>query len=159
MNMSFGGVNEYSQAAADEVAQSQQVYGIAMIASAGNEGTYIENVFSANQPGVIGVGSNDDGNTRSAFSTRGPHVDIMAPGHYVLGARRNADGGGYVFVKGTSFSAPTVAGCVALMYDKGLSLSQVRSRLFTHANDMGPAGYDTATGHGYMNCRRSLDPN
>lgn len=161
VNLSFGQADDFSQAVADEIAESQQVYGMAVIASAGNDssGAYVENYFPANQAGVIGVGSNDDANYRSYFSIRGPHVDLLAPGNMILAARRIADGGGFELVQGTSFSAPTVSGCVALMYERGLSLGQVRNRLFNYAVDMYSTGYDTTSGYGYLNCRRSLDPN
>ncbi|MCH2110141.1 MAG: S8 family serine peptidase, partial [Polyangiaceae bacterium] len=88
-------------------------------------------------PNCSFLSQNCDENYRglSAFSSRGPTVDgrlkpeITAPGERIVSARSSADlrnapiDGDWARVQGTSFSAPQVAGIVALLLEKDPTLS------------------------------------
>ncbi|HYE63473.1 MAG TPA: sensory rhodopsin transducer [Phycisphaerales bacterium] len=68
---------------------------------------------SYNIPGLLSVAATDNNDTLANFSSFGQQtVNLAAPGVNVF---TTAVGGGYQFADGTSFSAPAVAGAVALM--------------------------------------------
>ena len=61
---------------------------------------------------------------------------------------------------GTSFSAPTISGAVALMAQAfpNLTGKQIVSILFQTADDLGAAGVDSIYGHGRLNIQRAFQP-
>ncbi|HXB71038.1 MAG TPA: S8 family serine peptidase [Candidatus Acidoferrales bacterium] len=94
-------------------------YGLArgciMVAASGNSGK--EERFSpAAMEGVIAVGSVDENGAPSAFSTRGGHVALSAPGESVVSSSLH----GYSRVTGTSFAAPSVSAAAALLVSRAL---------------------------------------
>jgi hypothetical protein len=62
--------------------------------------------------------------------------------------------------KGTSFSAPTISGAVALLASAfpNLSGSQIVEILFRSADDLGSAGTDSIFGRGRLNIERAMQP-
>lgn len=155
INLSIGTLpgNE-SDAIAFEVKESQERYKKLVVASAGNGGRYLSRQIPASLPGVVGVGSNDSRTKRSSFSNRGPFVDLMAPGNNVVSLVGNGEKP--ILGSGTSYSAPTVSGCAALLFAKGYNVDQVRSRLLRTATNMGVAGRDDSTGYGILNCGKAI---
>lgn len=93
-------------------------------------------------------------------SNYGPHIDIVAPGDYILGARL---GGGESFWCGTSQAAAFVSGLVglALAVDRSLGREESRYLLRAAAEDLlGPIddtpGFDFLYGWGRVNAARML---
>jgi hypothetical protein len=94
---------------------------------------------SISNPGVIGVGAMSANNLRTAFSSTGRYVTVIAPGNAILSTipqEQGNPGDPYGFLQGTSMAAPHVAGVVALMFSAQPSLTplQVRVALEQTAN-------------------------
>ncbi len=85
--------------------------GCILIAASGNNGRETR-YWPAAHPGVIAVGAVADDGLPAAFSTRGDHVALCAPGEHVLTASIDD---GYQYATGTSFAAPFAAGAAALL--------------------------------------------
>lgn len=103
------------------------------------------------------------------FSSRGPQVDIAAPGDNVYSAMAQAsvlapigshsppgspaNRAMYVGFSGTSMATPHVAGIVALMLEANPKLkpAAVEKMLIRTADDRGKRGFDTSFGHGFVN--------
>ncbi|MGH2777303.1 MAG: S8 family peptidase [Actinomycetota bacterium] len=103
------------------------------------------------------------------FSSRGPQVDVAAPGDNIYSAMAQASAlwpigshsapGSpannlmYVGFSGTSMATPHVAGIVALMLEADPNLTPARvERILTRtADDLGDRGFDTSFGHGMVN--------
>ncbi|HVH88870.1 MAG TPA: S8 family serine peptidase [Terriglobales bacterium] len=109
--------------------------GVICVASAGNDGS-MTTVYPASLPNVIDVASTSNDNTPSSFSNYGaPPVLLSAPGEAVMTTYPfNTYAAGW----GTSFSAPLVAGTVALMANTNSLLlnEQEAAEALSHAQPM-----------------------
>ncbi len=95
--------------------------GVICVAAAGNQGQSTS-VYPASLANVLGVGSTDDRDHRSAFSNYGPDVaKLAAPGEGIVTTYL---GGEYAAGWGTSFSGALVAGGAALLLDVSSTLDQ-----------------------------------
>lgn len=86
------------------------------------------------------------------------NICLSAPGQIT---KSTAVGGGYSgAIQGTSFSAPNVAGAVAVLLGAfpQLSPERVVRILFDTATDLGPTGVDPIYGHGLINLQKATDP-
>ncbi len=123
--------------------------GITQVAAAGNSGPAANTVnYPGAYPEVIGVAATDSSNNVPSWSSRGPQVDIAAPGVSVYSTYlRN----GYTTMSGTSMASPHVAGVSALrlFVKPGTSPSQIRSEIMANAD---PLPFDpTLVGAGLVN--------
>src|SRR6266446_324913 len=120
VNMSFD--LSYPSPALSQAISSANKAGVVLVAAAGNENSSAR-VYPASISGsVVGIASTTDWDKRSSFSNYGSaDVWIAAPGEYVISTY---PGGTYGSESGTSFSAPLVAGTVALMLSAKHPLNQ-----------------------------------
>jgi subtilisin family serine protease len=132
--------------------------GVFVIAAAGNAGRPNSVNYPARWRETVAVAAVDRNGQLSRFSSRGPQVDIAAPGQDVLSTFRN---GGYAKLSGTSMAAPFVAGVVALLIalHRGAtdartplqSIDDLLEHLYRTASDAGAIGHDPGYGWGLIN--------
>jgi len=123
-----------------------------VVAAAGNCGCVDS---TAENPYLLSVSATDSSDTIASWSSRGPYVDLSAPG---VGILTTTVGGGYAGVSGTSFSAPIVAGVAALVLSAkpNLSATGVVQLLEANADDLGDPGWDQNYGFGRVNAYRAV---
>ena len=158
ISMSFGG-NLPSEVYTDVLIKTLAKYPkLVMVASAGNE-DISQSSYPAGTPGVISVGAIGPTGYRSSYSSFGIGLDIVAPGGDLQSQKQEgflvAGGtfvssfwrglpvprrpwglaedpkGQYMWTQGTSFSAPLVAGIVALMKSEDPDRKLDRSQIIT----------------------------
>jgi hypothetical protein len=117
-------------------------------------------VIIAGSVGIDAGGGSVDTSRISVFSNRagsGAQYYLMAQGY----RDRAPDETGAQFLwSGTSFSAPTITGAVALMAQAfpNLSGAQIVGILFQSADDLGTAGTDSVYGRGRLNIAKAFQP-
>lgn len=131
------------------------------MASAGNDGTTSYN-YPASYDGVISAGSVGSNLVRSWFSQYNNKLDVVAPGEGILTTEdwlKNDYGYDYVFVDGTSFSAPYVSGVAALASacKPSINASEFTNALKAASIDLGSSGFDNYYGYGLLDAKRTLE--
>jgi subtilisin family serine protease len=142
-------------------------HGCVVSGAAGNSGSQLFPLYPsayAIDGLCIEVGASNSSDQKSSFSTYGRWMDLVAPGENIWATFMtypNAFGGtfpGYLYISGTSFSAPHVAGAVGL-------LSAIRPELIENdfqrilresADDLGEPGVDSTTAWGRLNLGAAL---
>ncbi len=173
VNMSLGGpsADPFMNSAVQDLVDA----GVVVVASSGNTGLQ-EQMYPSAFANVVAVGSINNDQARSNYSTYGSHIDLVA---YVgAGASagnatwqsslscfgscdaNNVDNGySNRYGIGTSYAAPQVSALAALLlsYDSTLTNEDVVTLMIESAIDVGAIGRDNQTGHGAINFDRALD--
>jgi hypothetical protein len=146
ISMSIGGASSSAMQNAVNYAYNK---GVILVAAAGNDGGSNSIDYPGAYPNVIAVGALDSNKARASYSDGGPQLDIMAPGSGVISTYTGSNTAS-ASLSGTSMATPHVAGAIALALSCAPSAtpSQVTSALYSTADDLGAAGYDTAYGNG-----------
>lgn len=128
-----------------------------VICAAGNDGRDDAVNYPARWESTIAVGAVDRQGKVARFSSRGPQVDVCAPGADVLST---FPAGRYAKLSGTSMATPFVTGVVALMLAKHRQSGgatpirdtrELREHIRRTSTDAGPIGHDPAYGFGLIN--------
>jgi serine protease len=174
MNLSLGGIGSSQTEQATYLEAREE--GVIIIASAGNDEWSIRS-YPAAYDGVISVSATDFRKRLSSYSNFGSTIDVAAPGggdtpdlngdgnpDYVLSSLAEDLGPGirflYSWYKGTSMSAPHVAGVVSLMkaIDPDMTPAEFDIKLAAGAltEDLGAAGRDDEFGHGLIDAQKAV---
>ncbi len=165
VNMSLG--TSVYNASFEEAVKRVYTAGIVQVAAAGNSGPGDNTViYPAKFTEVIAVSAADKTDTVAYFSSRGPEVDLTAPGVSIYSTWLRPPY--YKTLSGTSMAAPHVAGVVALVLsvpDKcqyllddipGCSPAEVQKRLEATAEDLGAVGKDNLYGSGLVDAEKAV---
>lgn len=137
----------------EDAVRYAETKGVLLVAATGNNGERVS--YPAAYPTVLAVGSVDGNNGISAFSNRGPEIDVVAPGEKIY---TTTLGSGYGLASGTSLAVPQVAGLAGLIMNKDphFTPAQVRDLIRHTATDLGPAGWDQETGFGLIDAMKGI---
>lgn len=119
--------------------------GILVVCSAGNAGQANSVMFPAKYENAMAIAASNTNGKISAFSSMGWDVDLAAPGEKVLAPWKDNT---WAVVSGTSFSAPYVSGCLALLLEAKQLITL--GRLEDTAIDIEDPGRDQKAGYGLI---------
>jgi subtilisin family serine protease len=170
INMSLGGspANANLRAAIGRATSA----GIIVVISAGNAG--VKDPVLAADPDLLAqvasdpvarglvliAGATDSSRTLADFSNKAGSWSAYYLTALGVEVRSNDQTGKAMLYSGTSFSAPVVAGAVALLAQAFPNLTgvQIVDLLLRTATDLGASGTDTVYGHGELNIARAFQP-
>jgi len=155
VNMSLG-TNSDVESFHDAVIRARNA-GIVLVAAAGNDGAAVD--FPGAYPEVIAVAATDSANTVASWSSRGPEVDLAAPGVSIFSTYKDKT---YKTLSGTSMATPHVVGAVALVLTRPVGAydldgdgawdpQEVQNKLEATATELGSAEKDYLYGAGLLN--------
>jgi hypothetical protein len=162
INLSLGG--EGTDPVIDPAVAKAVRAGALIVAASGNSGEHGSPLsYPAASPHVLTVAATDQNDAVASFSSQSPFVDLAAPGvdipvAAVFDARGAVCSTCFAAEPGTSFSSPMVAAAAAWVWTvrPTLDASQVAEILRRSARDVGPPGYDQATGYGILDMTAAL---
>jgi subtilisin len=147
-SMSLGGGG--APAALETMCNAAFNAGVLLVAAAGNSGPGMNTVLQpAKYKNVIAISAIDSANVIASFSSRGPEVELSAPGVQVLST---IPGGGFGQKSGTSMACPHVAGGAAVIWGahRFATNVQIWNLLASTADNLGPPGWDPLYGYGRL---------
>lgn len=144
-----------------EAVQRVNTAGIIQVAAAGNTGGSV--IYPAAYPEVIAVSATDQSDNLASWSSRGPEIDLAAPGVSIYSTYK---GQTYKTLSGTSMAAPHVTGVAALVLTQlakcdidlngSCSPAETQQRLEATAEDLGVIGRDNLYGAGLVDAEKAV---
>lgn len=127
VNLSFGTDRRCSEQLAETIRLLER-RGTLLVGAAGNDGRGGGVDFPGSYPEVLAVAACNRRDRLARFSSRGPEVDLVAPG---AGLFSLLPGGSFGYMSGTSMAAPHVTAAAALLLQvrPGLRPAAVREHL------------------------------
>jgi subtilisin family serine protease len=155
LNLSLGGDTlPAGETVSDAVAYARGL-GCLIVAAAGNAGGAIQ--YPARMEGVMAVAATTKFDGPVLGYSRGPQMDVAAPGSGVYSTRPVIQGS-YGYMSGTSMATPHVSGLAALLwaYDPTLTAAQVTQIITSTAQDVHDPGWDERTGWGRIDAQAAI---
>ena len=163
VNMSLGTASNVLSF--QEAVQRVNAAGIVQVAAAGNN--YGAVIYPAAYSEVIAVSATDNTDTIASWSSRGPEIDLAAPGANIYSTYK---GSTYKTLSGTSMAAPHVAGTAALVLTTTIGSwdldgdglwdpSEVQNKLEMTAEQVAPdtvSGKDNLYGAGLVDAEKAV---
>jgi subtilisin family serine protease len=145
-------------------AYKQNRVAAASMGNTGNTSNTVQYPASFGQ-GIIAVGSTNQSDIHSYFSTYGSAIDVAAPGEDILSTFRYGVtfiDPNYEYESGTSMSTPYVSGIASLLkgYNLDLANDDIEHIIQLSADDVNSTqypGWDQYLGYGRVNARKALD--
>ncbi|MDP3057340.1 MAG: S8 family peptidase [bacterium] len=145
-----------------EAVQKANAAGIVQVAAAGNNGVSV--IYPAAYSEVIAVSATDKTDVAASWSSRGPEVDLAAPGVSIYSTYK---GSTYKTLSGTSMASPHVAGVAALALTTSIGTwdldgdgvwdpVEVQNKLERTAEDLGAEGRDNLYGAGLVDAEAAV---
>jgi hypothetical protein len=131
INMSLGTTSDVKSF--HDAVKTAKNAGIVIVSAAGNSGPGDNTViYPAKYPESIAVSATTSSDSLASYSSRGPEVDLAAPGSSIYSTYNN---GAYATLSGTSMAAPHAAGAAAMVLAirPGFTPDQVEFHLETNA--------------------------
>jgi subtilisin len=141
--------------AVGQICETAWKKGLLLVAAAGNDGPGQNTVgFPAKYPTVLAVSAIDSANQIANFSSRGPEVELCAPGVQILST---LPGKTFGKLNGTSMACPHVSGAAALAWGghRWAGNVSIRRLLARTADPLGIPGRDELFGYGRVDARRA----
>jgi len=132
--------------------------GSLVVAAAGNDRQFDDPaIYPAGFPHVLTVGSTNQADLPSDFSSTSAAVDLAAPGESIPW-QYPSDPTFFGAASGTSFAAPMVTAAAAWVWTvRGmLEKTQIFELMRASARDIAPVGPDNRTGHGLLDIPAAL---
>lgn len=151
----------FQSAAIDSKYDQTRASGMVHFASSCNEGV-AELGYPSLLPTVNAIGAITPSGQRATFSNIGNGLAYVAPGVDIVTTDRvgsqGYDPSDFVYVQGTSFSSPFVAGVAALFLSRSPDATpdEVETALTETAVDVDAPGYDIVTGWGLVSAAGAL---
>lgn len=163
INLSLGG--EASSFVLEEAVNYAFSKGALCIASAGNDRNK-RVLYPAAYKNCLAVGATNDRDNDSGWHSKGPEIDVSAPGEYIFSTfnpkyqNLNAN---YAWASGTSMATPIVSGLAALIYSKNPTISpkDLMNLIKYTCDDINAPtfkGVDEFLGYGRVNARTAILP-
>ncbi|OYX43792.1 hypothetical protein B7Y94_01070 [Candidatus Saccharibacteria bacterium 32-49-12] len=138
--------------------------GSLVVAASGNDGCDCV-LYPANYPEVLAVGSYNSSGQKSAFSSYGSSLDILAPGENMIAptwTKSNQLSAYASGVSGTSFSTPYISGLIALAKSHlpNASWGELTATLTGssgHSSLTASSPYSSTIGFGYAHASRFIN--
>jgi subtilisin len=155
ISMSLGGST--APAALETICNAAWSKGVLVVAAAGNSNRQDPVPPAASNVGypgkyrnVVAVSAIDSSNTIAPFSSRGPEVDVCAPGVDVLSCKL---GGGTTIMSGTSMACPHTSGVAALLWGthRFSNNEDIWNLLASTVDNLGVPDWDLLYGYGRVN--------
>jgi hypothetical protein len=164
VNLSLGAIIEDDPVIEGAIVYARE-HDVLVVTATGNESRDLDELSPGEQliPGglpysnILNVASSDDRDLIADFSNFGPSVvDIVAPGERILSTGADAAADGWGSWRGTSFSAPIVAGVAALLltHEPGIGHQEVLARITGFVDKT--SGVDGASASGRVNAGRVM---
>lgn len=166
INMSFGrlvddnfyeDVDKQQDKLLEQAINNAKAKGIVTVCSAGNDNSTMK-FYPSDFDACISV-INIDQNDQKAFdSNYGTKKDISAYGVDIYSTIPYTNGQRYMYDSGTSMATPIVCGVVSLMKSKNpnATVDEIKSALYSTADDIGRPGKDSYTGYGKVNALKAV---